>query len=118
MQIVPLYDAQASANLTMLNNTEYRAETHSGASTLNINFDDFEIVDTATYKSVLILRTGTDDSDSCTVTVPDGVTLQGDDVTNNTLTTQKLKIYEISFNWRGFMMVGLVKGFSYPAPLS
>lgn len=119
IQVVPLYDTQASANLTMLNNTEYRIETHSGTSTLNINFEEgFETVDTATYKSVLILRTGTNDNDSCTVTVPDGVILQGDDVTNNILTTQKLKIYEISFNWHGFMMVGLVKGFSYPAPLA
>lgn len=119
MQVVPLYDTQASANLTMLNNTEYRIETHSGTSTLNINFEEgFETVDTATYKSVLILRTGTNDNDSCTVTVPTGVILQGDDVTNNTLTTQKLKVYEISFNWHGFMMVGLVKGFSYPAPLA
>lgn len=119
MQVVPLYDTQASANLTMLNNTEYRIETHSGTSTLNINFEEgFETVDTATYKSVLILRTGTNDNDSCTVTVPDGVILQGDNVTNNTLTTQKLKVYEISFNWHGFMMVGLVKGFSYPAPLA
>lgn len=119
MQVVPLYDTQASANLTMLNNTEYRIETHSGTSTLNINFEEgFETVDTATYKSVLILRTGTNDNDSCTVTVPTGIILQGDDVTNNTLTTQKLKVYEISFNWHGFMMVGLVKGFSYPAPLA
>lgn len=119
MQVVPLYDTQASANLTMLNNTEYRIETHSGTSTLNINFEEgFETVDTATYKSVLILRTGTNDNDSCTVTVPTDVILQGDDVTNNTLTTQKLKVYEISFNWHGFMMVGLVKGFSYPAPLA
>ena len=119
IQVVPLYDTQASANLTMLNNTEYRIETHSGTSTLNINFEEgFETVDTATYKSVLILRTGTNDNDSCTVTVPDGVILQGDDVTNNTLTTQKLKVYEISFNWHGFMMIGLVKGFSYPAPLA
>ena len=119
MQVVPLYDTQASANLTMLNNTEYRIETHSGTSTLNINFEEgFETVDTATYKSVLILRTGTNDNDSCTVTVPTGVILQGDDVANNTLTTQKLKVYEISFNWHGFMMVGLVKGFSYPAPLA
>lgn len=119
MQVVPLYDTQASANLTMLNNTEYRIETHSGTSTLNINFEeDFETVDTATYKSVLILRTGTNDNDSCTVAVPEGVILQGDDVTNNILTTQKLKVYEISFNWHGFMMVGLVKGFSYPAPLA
>lgn len=119
MQVVPLYGTQASANLTMLNNTEYRTETHSGTSTLNIDFEEgFETVDTATYKSVLILRTGTNDNDSCTVTVPTGVILQGDDVANNTLTTQKLKVYEISFNWHGFMMVGLVKGFSYPAPLA
>lgn len=119
MQVVPLYDTQASANLTMLNNTEYRTETHSGTSTLNIDFEEgFETVDTATYKSVLILRTGTNDNDSCTVTVPDGVILQGDDAINNTLTTQKLKVYEISFNWHGFMMIGLVKGFSYPAPLA
>lgn len=119
MQVVPLYDTQASTNLTILNNTEYRIETHSGTSTLNINFEEgIGTVDTDTYKSVLILRTGTNDNDSCTVTVPTGVILQGDDVTNNTLTTQKLKIYEISFNWHGFMMVGLVKGFSYPAPLA
>ena len=119
MQVVPIYDTEASTNLTMLNNTEYRIETLSGTSTLNINFEEgFETVDTATYKSVLILQTGTDDNNSCTVTVPEGVILQGDDVTNNTLTTQKLKVYEISFNWHGFMMVGLVKGFSYPAPLT
>lgn len=119
MQVVPLYDTQASANLTILNNTEYRIETHSGTSTLNINFEEgIGTVDTDTYKSVLILRTGTNDNDSCTVTVPTGVILQGDDVANNTLTTQKLKVYEISFNWHGFMMVGLVKGFSYPAPLA
>lgn len=119
MQVVPLYDMQASANLTILNNTEYRIKTHSGTSTLNINFEEgIGTVDTDTYKSVLILRTGTNDNDSCTVTVPTGVILQGDDVANNTLTTQKLKVYEISFNWHGFMMVGLVKGFSYPAPLA
>ena len=119
MQVVPIYDTEANTNLTMLNNTEYRIESLSGTSTLNINFEEgFATVDTATYKSVLILQTGTDDNDSCTVTVPDGVILQGDDVTNNTLTTQKLKVYEISFNWHGFMMVGLVKGFSYPAPLT
>lgn len=99
MQVVPIYDIEANTNLTMLNNTEYRIEALSGTSTLNINFGEgFETVDTATYKSVLILQTKTHDDDSCTVTVPDGVILQGDDVTNNTLTTKKLKVYEISFN--------------------
>lgn len=119
IKVIPLYDTPASANLTMLNNTEYRIKTPSGTSTLNINFDEgFEAVDTATYNSVLILQTGEHDNDSCTVTVPDGVFLKGDDVTDNILTTQKLKVYKISFYWHGFMMVGLVQGFSYPAPLT
>lgn len=103
-------------SVTPQNNIEYRIQAPTGTSALSVDFNDLTTDEETIYQSVIVLQSGRYDSDSCTVTVSDGVTLQGDDVADNTLTTQKLKIYEILFNWNGFTMTGLVKASAYQAP--
>ena len=113
---VKIVDSEAAMSVTPQNNIEYRIQAPTGTSALSVDFNDLTTDEETIYQSVIVLQSGRYDSDSCTVTVSDGVTLQGDDVADNTLTTQKLKIYEILFNWNGFTMTGLVKASAYQAP--
>lgn len=44
--------------------------------------------------------------------------LHGDDVINNVFTPQRLRVYEITFTFNGFVPYGEIKGIPYPEPLT
>lgn len=109
-------------NIPLSNNQEYRIslENNSNESqVINVGFIDLDnIYDNIRYKTKLILETSYRKNVIYTFNFMNGVELPlyGDDVTNNVFTPQRLKVYEITFTFNGFMVYGEIKSFPYPEP--
>lgn len=111
-------------NIPLSNNQEYRIslENNSNESqVINVGFIDWDnLYNNLRYKTKLILETSYMKNVTYTFNIMNGVELPlyGDDVINNVFTPQRLKVYEITFTFNGFVPYGEIKGIPYPEPLT
>lgn len=115
--------SNSQINIPLSNNQEYRIslEGNSNASqVINVGFMDVDGLNTNNlrYKTKLILQTSYKRNVTYTFNIMNGgeLPLSGDDVTNNVFTPQRLKVYEITFTFNGFIVYGEIKSFPYPEP--
>lgn len=112
-------------NIPLRKNQEYRISlenNNSESQTINIGFmDEDTINERARYQAKLVLQTSYRKNVTYTFNVMSnylgGLYFYGDDVADHIFTPQRLKFYEITFYYNGFMMCGEVKGLPYPEPL-
>ena len=112
-----------NAFFPLSNNQEYRislADNDNQSQVINVAFTDVDNLNTnnARYQTKLILQTSYRRNVTYTFNLMNGseLPLSGDDVANNVFTPQRLKIYEITFTFNGFMVYGEIKSFSYTEP--
>lgn len=110
-------------NIPLSKNQEYRISLQSNnnsSQVINVAFVDADNLNTnkAKYQTKLILKTSYKRNVTYTFNLMNGgeVPLSGDDVTNNVFTPQRLKVYEITFTFNGFIIYGEIKSFPYPEP--
>ena len=110
-------------NISLRKNQEYRISlenNNSEAQTINIGFmDENTLNESSRYQAKLVLQTSYRKNVTYTFNVMGnlgGLYFYGDDVVDHIFTPQRLKFYEITFYFNGFMMCGEVKGFPYPEP--
>lgn len=111
-------------NISLRKNQEYRISlenNNSESQTINIGFmDEDTINERARYQAKLVLQTSYRKNVTYTFNVMSnylgGLYFYGDDVADHIFTPQRLKFYEITFYYNGFMMCGEVKGLPYPEP--
>ena len=115
--------SNSQINIPLSNNQEYRislADNDNQSQVINVAFIDVDNLNTnnARYQTKLILQTSYRRNVTYTFNLLNGseLPLSGDDVTNNVFTTQRLKIYEITFTFNGFIGYGEIKSFSYTEP--
>lgn len=112
-------------NIPLRKNQEYRISlenNNSESQTINIGFmDENTLSESSRYQTKLILQTSCGKNVTYTFNVMGnlgGLYFYGDDVVDHVFTPQRLKFYEITFYFNGFMMCGEVKGLPYPEPLT
>lgn len=110
-------------NIPLSKNQEYRISLENNdneSQVINIGLiDENTINENARYQAKLVLKTSCKRNATYTFNVmSDGGEwyFYGDDVVDHIFTPQRLKFYEITFHFNGFMMCGEVKGFPYPEP--
>lgn len=111
-------------NIPLRKNQEYRISlenNNSESQTINIGFmDEDTINERARYQAKLVLQTSYRKNVTYTFNVMSNylgeLYFYGDDVADHIFTPQRLKFYEITFYYNGFMMCGEVKGLPYPEP--
>lgn len=110
-------------NIPLSKNQEYRISlqnNNNSSQVINVAFIDGDNLNTnkAKYQTKLILKTSYKRNVTYTFNLMNGgeVPLSGDDVTNNVFTPQRLKVYEITFTFNGFIIYGEIKSFPYPEP--
>ena len=115
--------SNSQINIPLSNNQEYRislADNDNQSQVINVAFIDVDNLNTnnARYQTKLILQTSYRRNVTYTFNLLNGseLPLSGDDVTNNVFTPQRLKIYEITFTFNGFIGYGEIKSFSYTEP--
>lgn len=115
--------SNSQINILLSNNQEYRislADNDNQSQAINVAFIDIDNLNTnnARYQTKLILQTSYRRNVTYTFNLMNGseLLLSGDDVTNNVFTPQRLKIYEITFIFNGFIAYGEIKSFSYTEP--
>ena len=115
--------SNSQINIPLSKNQEYRIslEGNSNASqVINVGFIDGDSLNTnnARYQTKLILQTSYKRNVTYTFNIMNGgeIALSGDDVTNNVFTPQRLKVYEITFIFNGFIIHGEIKSFPYTEP--
>lgn len=111
-------------NIPLRKNQEYRISlenNNSESQTINIGFmDENTLNESSRYQAKLVLQTSYGKNITYTFNVMGnlgGLYFYGDDVVDHIFTPQRLKFYEITFYFNGFMMCGEVKGLPYPEPL-
>ena len=112
-------------NIPLRKNQEYRISlegNNNESQTINIGFmDENTLNESSRYQAKLVLKTSYRRNVTYTFNVMGnlgGLYFYGDDVADHVFTPQRLKFYEITFYFNGFMMCGEVKGFPYPEPLA
>lgn len=110
-------------NIPLRKNQEYRISLENNnneSQTINIGFMDENILnERARYQTKLVLQTSYRKNVTYTFNVMSNWGewyFYGDDVVDHIFTPQRLKFYEITFYFNGFMMCGEVKGLPYPEP--
>lgn len=112
-------------NIPLSKNQEYRISLENntnGSQVINIGFTDEDTInDNSRYQAKLVLKTSCEKNVTYTFNVMNNyigeLHFYGDDVVDHMFTPQRLKFYEITFYFNGFMMCGEVKGFPYPEPV-
>ena len=111
-------------NIPLSKNQEYRISLENNnnqSQTINIGLIDENILNErrARYQTKLVLQTSYRKNVTYTFNVMSNWGewyFYGDDVVDHVFTPQRLKFYEITFYFNGFMMCGEVKGLPYPEP--
>ena len=110
-------------NIPLSKNQEYRISLENNnnqSQTINIGLIDENILnERARYQTKLVLQTSYRKNVTYTFNVMSNWGewyFYGDDVVDHIFTPQRLKFYEITFYFNGFMMCGEVKGLPYPEP--
>lgn len=102
-------------------NCEFRIYQGSqGTCTLTIGLQNLIIEDDGVFRCKVILKTPYRNSATTAFSWADDysglINITGDDVVDGVFTPQLLKVYEMEFNWNGFMMNCVVKGNRYTPP--
>ena len=115
--------SNSQINIPLNKNKEYRISLEANGNesqVINVGFIDGDNLNTnnARYQTKLILKTSYKRNVTYTFNIMNGgeIALSGDNVTNNVFTPQRLKIYEITFTFNGFIIYGEIKSFPYPEP--
>lgn len=115
--------SNSTINIPLSNNQEYRislADNDNESQVINVAFIDVDNLNTNNlrYQTKLILQTSYRRNVTYTFNLMNGseLPLSGDDVTSGVFTPQRLKIYEITFTFNGFMVYGEIKSFPYTEP--
>lgn len=110
-------------NIPLSKNKEYRISLENNnneSQVINIGLIDENTINESTrYKAKLVLKTSYKKNVTYAFNVMGNWSewyFYGDDVVDHMFTPQRLKFYEITFYFNGFMMCGEVKGFPYPEP--
>lgn len=109
-------------NIPLIKNQEYRislAGNSNKSQVINIGFMDTDnINEKSRYQTKLILQTSYYREVTYAFNIMNSLELplSGDDVINGVFTPQRLKIYEITFTFNGFIVYGEIKSFPYPEP--
>lgn len=102
-------------------NCEFRIYQGSqGTCTLTIGLQNLIIEEDSVFRCKIILKTPYRNGATTTFSWADNysglINIIGDDVVDGVFTPQLLKVYEMEFNWNGFMMNCIVKGNRYTPP--
>lgn len=112
-------------NIPLSKNKEYRISlegNNNASQVINIGFTDEDTInENSRYQAKLVFKTSSKRNVTYTFNVMNNyigeLYFYGDDVVDHIFTPQRLKFYEITFYFNGFMMCGEVKGFPYPEPV-
>ena len=102
-------------------NCEFRIYQGSqGTCTLTIGLQNLIIEEDSVFRCKIILKTPYRNGATTTFSWADNysglINIIGDDVVDGVFTPQLRKVYEMEFNWNGFMMNCVVKGNGYTPP--
>ena len=120
------YDGESTPNLQLNltaehDNCEFRIYQGSqGNCTLAIGLQNFQLTENTVFRCKIVLKTPYRNSATTAFSWADDygsfINITGDDVVDGVFTPQLLKVYEMEFNWNGFMMNCVVKGNRYTPP--